>query len=365
MSVLAWILGILAIPTVAVLAWLGTVFVKEFRRSLREENATVAYELPAASAALGLLPQDQQNTKAAGPTPAVLTAAVAAAEAGDWKPAAALLQDTGKDWERRAVAVARLATAAAEDDTWLLAWESEHPDSPDAAVLRARSTVFLAWNIRGGKRARYTTGEQFDGFHRTLERSREENARAAALSPDDPIPYVGEIWTALGLGLPHAHMDRLWDRLTALAPHHYEAHFGALQYWCAKWRGSHEQARDFAAPAAASAPLGSLLTAFPLIAWFEHYHDGDTPQDAFRTTEVTALVDAALSDAAVAPADHPRLPEVRHLLAYFLTMQDRDEASVEQFRLVDGYVDALPWRYDPDPAKEYCRLRDITVANAT
>jgi hypothetical protein len=62
--------------------------------------------------------------------------------------------------------------------------------------------------------------------------------------------------------------------------------------------------------------------------------------------------------------DHPRLPEVRHLLAYFLTMQDRDEASVEQFRLVDGYVDALPWRYDPDPAKEYCRLRDITVANA-
>jgi hypothetical protein len=159
-------------------------------------------------------------------------------------------------------------------------------------------------------------------------------------------------------------MDRLWDRLTALAPHHYEAHFGALQYWCAKWRGSHEQARDFAARAAASAPLGSLLTAFPLIAWFEHYHDGDTPQDAFRTTEVTALVDAALSDAAAAPADHPRLPEVRHLLAYFLTMQDRDEASVEQFRLVDGYVDALPWRYDPDPAKEYCRLRDITVANA-
>ncbi|NBM20572.1 hypothetical protein GUY61_34570, partial [Streptomyces sp. GC420] len=178
-----------------------------------------------------------------------------------------------------------------------------------------------------------------------------------------PTPYITEIWAGLGLGYPHAEMDRLWDEITERAPHHYEAHFSALQYWCAKWRGSEDLAREFAERAAAKAPLGSLLTAMPLIAWWEHHGDEDG-QDHYRTPEVTALVDAALADAAAAPAGHPRLPELRHLLAFFLSMQDRDEAAVEQFRLVDGYVDALPWRYDPDPAAEYCRLRDITVVNA-
>ena len=41
-------------------------------------------------------------------------------------------------------------------------------------------------------------------------------------------------WVALGLGYPHAEMDRLWAEIIARAPHHYEAHFSALQYWCAK-----------------------------------------------------------------------------------------------------------------------------------
>ncbi|MFI5754037.1 hypothetical protein [Streptomyces sp. NPDC051569] len=55
---------------------------------------------------------------------------------------------------------------------------------------------------------------------------------------------------------------------------------------------------------------------------------------------------------------------MRHLLAYFLCMQDRDDAALEQFRLVDGYVRTIPWMWHADPAQRYCQLRDITVANA-
>ncbi len=193
--------------------------------------------------------------------------------------------------------------------------------------------------------------------------SREEHARAAALAPEgDPGPYVGEIWTAIGLGCPHADMDLLWKEITERAPYHYEAHFSALQYWCGKWRGSEELARAFAARAARNAPPGSLMTALPLIAHFEHDESDST--DADRTPEMHALVDAALADAAAADPDHPRLPEVRHLLAYYLSLQDRDEAAVEQFRLVDGHVGALPWRYRGDPAASYCELRDETEAAA-
>ncbi|WP_030856164.1 hypothetical protein [Streptomyces sp. NRRL S-37] len=62
------------------------------------------------------------------------------------------------------------------------------------------------------------------------------------------------------------------------------------------------------------------------------------------------MVDAAPADVAAAPSDHPGAASVRHLPAYFLTRQGRHEAALLQFRLVDGYVDALPWRYWEDPA---------------
>lgn len=371
MTILTWVLAILALPVVLFLIWLGWVFVKEFVRASRDGDADAPddgddsgpYVLPEAAGALGMLPRDRQDTDWAGPPPAALTDALTAAGAGDWRPAAALLAGTGRDWELRAFHAYALAEEAAVDDTWLTAWEAASPADPDAALVRARSTVNLAWRVRGGKRAASTSSEQFAAFHTTLGRSRDEIARAAELGPDDPTPYVAAIWTALGLSEPHSRMNALWDEITARAPHHYEAHFSALQYWCAKWRGSAELARDFAARAAATAPPGSLLTAFPLIAWYEHHSDGAEPAD-HATPELTARVNAALADVAAAPPGHPRLPEVRHLLAYFLTMQDRDEASAEQFRLVDGYVKALPWRYDGDPAKWYCHLRDITVTNA-
>lgn len=356
-------LWIVLTPIVLGLAAIGLYFLKAIVQGAVEGWREGSAEPVVDVTALGFLPPERLNTKLSAPDPAPLAAALAAARAGDWQPAAALFEATAaaRDWELRARHCERLADLAAEDDAWLLAWEAARPDDPGAALLRARSTVFLAWRVRGAKRAQYTTGEQFEGFRRILVRSREEHARAAALAPEgDPSPYIGELWTALGLGFPHADVDRLWELITERAPHHYEAHFSALQYWCAKWRGSERLARDFAARAAKDAPLGSLMTAFPLIAHFEH--DESDTTDADCTPEMYALVDAALADAAAADPDHPRLPEVRHLLAYYLSLQGRDEAAVEQYRLVDGHIGALPWRYRADPADLYCRLRDESVA---
>ncbi|MFD3519926.1 hypothetical protein [Streptomyces sp. NPDC058653] len=315
----------------------------------------------ARSIRLGLLPVAQLDKELAGPPEPELQAALMAARSGDWRPAAELFADTGTDWERRSMYAERLSDIGA-DESWLLAWEKARQDDPDAAVVRARATVALAWRMRGAQSASRTSREQADGFHRTLHRSRQDIARAAALNPHDPTPYITEIWTALGLGYPHADMDRLWAEVTARAPHHFEAHFSALQYWCAKWRGSDELAHAFAARAAANAPLGSLMSAFPLIAWFEAHLDTTVKASAYRSTELTSLVDAALADAAAAPADHPRLAELRHLLAYFLFRQGRYDAALEQFRLVDGYVNALPWTYHGE--QFYGAIRETTVRKA-
>ncbi|MFF0557015.1 hypothetical protein [Streptomyces sp. NPDC004266] len=358
MTVLLWIvLAPLALCAAAVALVFLIAIVRGLARDVRTDPG--AGESAARVAALGLLPAERQHTDLAGPRPPDLTVALAAARAGDWTPAAGLLDAAAeaRDWEGRAALCERLADLAAEEDGWLRAWEEARPADPGAALVRARGTVFLAWNVRGGQRDADTTPEQAEGFRRVLARSRAEHTRAVALAPaEDPSPYVGEIWTALGLGLPHEELRRLWHEVAVRAPHHYEAHFAALQYWCGKWCGSAELATAFAVRAAAGAPPGSLLAALPLVSHFEH--DTSDTTDADRTPEMYAAVDALLADVTAADPAHPRLPEARHLLAYYLWLQDRHTEALEQFRLVDGYVGALPWRYKTDPAEEFCRARD-------
>lgn len=315
---------------------------------------------------LGLLPESRQNTRRSAPEPE-LERATAAAARGRWEEAARLMAVTReqRDWARRShYADAFGSHRSAVRGGLLDVWEAAAgPDDPDLAVVRARATVSLAWHFRGGAWAKDTSREQFAGFHATLARAPQENARAVELNPDDPTPYVAEIWTALGLGYTHEDMRRLWKEITVRDPHHYGAHYAALQFWCRKWHGSEELAMSFAREAAASAPPGSLLTAMPLIAWYEH-RDSDAKAAHFRTPDVVGLVDAALVDVAAARPDHPDTADVRHLLAYFLTRQGRYDAALEQFLLVDGYVDALPWRYWTDPAAVYCGWRDRAVRGA-
>ncbi|WP_261675953.1 hypothetical protein [Streptomyces lusitanus] len=316
--------------------------------------------------ALGFLPQSAQNTLYSASDAELEQAARAAASRGSWEPAARLLARTReqRDWARRSHYANVLGThRAAQPGSWLDDWEkSAGPDDPDAALVRARATVSLAWHLRGGGWAKDTSREQVSGFIGTLTQAPRLNAHALKVNPDgDPSPYISEIWTALGLNHPHERMHRIWEEVTARDPHHFGAHSAALQYWCAKWHGSENLAASFAREAAAKAPAGRLLAALPLIAWYEH-RDSAAKGDDFREPYVFDMVDAALTDVSAAPPDHPDVPAVRHLLAYFLTRQNRCAEALQQFRLVDGYVNALPWRYYDDPAAVYCLWRDRAVA---
>ncbi|MFD7663841.1 hypothetical protein [Streptomyces sp. NPDC059788] len=317
----------------------------------------------AAAAGADLLPVERQDTLRSCPDPQ-WDAVSAALARGEWRTAARAVTAVGTDWERRCDLVDAIADEAAKDDTWLRAWEAERPDDPDAAVVRAAAQVALAWEIRGGGWAKDTTSEQFAGFHRLLTEAREAFARAEALAlPGDPTPYIEKIPLYMGLSAPHEAMLELWKEVTDRAPYHYAAHASALQYWCAKWRGSAETARDFAGQAAAAAPPGSLLTALRLVAWYEH-HDDEAPDEAYGWPEVMSMTDAALVDVGAARPDHPALASARHLLAYFLTRQGRYEVALEQFRAVDGYVNARPWCYYTKPAVVFCHFRSKALKGA-
>ncbi|MGW1069793.1 hypothetical protein ACWD4F_35450 [Streptomyces aureus] len=309
-----------------------------------------------------LLPLRWQNPRLAGPDAALRRACRAAAR-GHWEPAARLFEDAGQDWERRALYAERLGSLAAEKgDLWLKAWQEARPEDSDVALVMARTRVKYAWKLRSGAFARFTSDSQFEGFHRELVASRNDIDRASALGLDDPTPLVAEIWRALGLGYSHEEMESLWSDITARAPHHYEAHYSALQYWTAKWRGSHQLVQEFAAKAAADAPAGSLLAMMPLIAWFEN-HQSEPAAYPFHSSRARALVDAALADAAIADPAHPRLPEARHLLGYFLYRQGQYRVARDQFRHVDGFTHALPWRYSV-PWLRYRLVRTKTARKA-
>ncbi|WP_351235979.1 hypothetical protein [Streptomyces sp. NPDC002133] len=310
-----------------------------------------------------LLPLRLQRGKLAGPDPG-LRRALIAASVGVWKPAAELLAGTAQDWERRALYVDHLASLTGwMRGRWLRAWDAARPGDPDVALVKARARIHCAWKKRGAAYAKQTPAWRMRAFHRQLIASREEIAVAASLNPYDPTPYSAEIWTALGLGYPHDLMRELWAEVTARAPHHFEAHFNALQYWSAKWRGSNELARAFAQQASAGAPKGSLMAALPLFAWYEAYMSRSAVLPGPRSPEVRAMIDAALEDVDAA-GDHPRLPDVRHLLAYCLHKQGRHRAALEQFRRVDGYVDALPWHYSGYRRIYYRAIRTAAARGA-
>lgn len=275
------------------------------------------------------------------------------------------MEAAGEDWEERWQRVMALADLAAdEDDAWLLAWRTARPADPLAAVVGAQSAVRVAWNVRGDNSARQTTQEQFRLFHQllgTAQRAAHEAQRLA--DPADPLPYLAEQPVAMGLNYSHERYRTLWEEIVSRDPGMLSAHTNALQYWCQKWRGSHELALAFARESAAAGKPGGLLTLLPLIAYFEQetYEADIVTETWYKEPEVALAVDAALQDLAEADPGHSGVVWMRHMLAFCLFWQDRDAEAVEQFRHVDGYIGSMPWTYANDPRRRYAYARDWAV----
>ncbi|MFE6055043.1 hypothetical protein ACFQ6N_30190 [Kitasatospora sp. NPDC056446] len=290
-------------------------------------------------------------------------AALTAAKAGDWRPAAAFLAGEGTAdlrWRR----MYGLTDLAAEDDTWLRAWRAERPQDPTAALLHANALISVAWNIRSSARATEVSSEQFAGFHRVLGEAEEAFAEAVALAPaDDPNPWVARIPIAMGLGWSNDRFRQHWAELTERDPHHWGAHSRALQYWCAKWRGSHELMHGFIDGAVAAAPAGSLLAPMRLEAYFEQFARDREKTTAWQRPEVGAALDAALADLAATDPEHPRVVYTRGWLAYGLTRAGRPTEALEQFQALGRFIPP-PFTNFNDPRQSFIDLRVDAVQGA-
>ncbi|MFI1471953.1 hypothetical protein [Streptomyces wuyuanensis] len=313
-------------------------------------------------AAYGFVRQEDLDLRLPGPDHDLLDVLDLVQRTQDWRAASQLLAGTEKEGERRWQRVQAFAGAASLElqhqpgtgGSWLRAWRSESPKDAGGAAVHAEFLVQQAWRSSGG------TGS--DDFRIILEEARSVCGEAALLAPGDPVPYIVELAVARGLGYSHEQFDQLWAKVIDRAPAHMGAHLAALHYWCEKWHGSREEADHFATTSAARAPQGSLLSALPLFAVFEHLPEVNLVSGFYQSAVVTKAVEGALHAVHHASGNDPVLPHVRHLLIFFLVRSERWAEAMQQLVQVDGHVGALPWTHGSDPAGEYAVYRALAVA---
>ncbi|MGW2562494.1 hypothetical protein ACWCXB_25225 [Streptomyces sp. NPDC001514] len=312
-------------------------------------------------AAYGFVRQELLDLRLPGPDQDLLDVLDVVQRTQDWRAASQLLAGTPKEDEQRWQRVQAFAGAASLElqqqpgtgGSWLRTWRAESPKDAGGAAVHAEFLVQQAWR---------SSSAGADDFRIILEEARTVCGEAALLAPGDPVPYIVELAVARGLGYSHEEFDQVWAKVVDRTPTHMGAHLAALQYWCEKWHGSREEADHFATTAAARAPEGSLLSALPLFAVYEHLPEVNLVTGFYESAVVTRAVEGALYATQTAGADDPVLPHVRHLLVLFLVQMERWGEAMQQLVRVDGHVGALPWTQSGDPAAAYTVYRALAVA---
>lgn len=304
---------------------------------------------------------------------AVLREACTQARYGsDIGPAKKALAATRDDYDRRARYVRVLAESTAGGlgsridrttgrvDTaaaWTDRWASRAPADPDAQLVRARSLMARAWEVRGGDWAATVAPEQWAEFSRLLDLARQVNDLAMRLAPEDPTPWVNRLDLMIDESAPLDEFEEAWRELTKRDPWHQQGHVRRLVYHCRKWSGSHEAMFGFARSVAAAAPTGSPLLVLPVRAaaeWALWEQDrepeggtADEISERWRQDPVMQSdLDNALSRWFHQPATrHADWLNDANYLAYGLARTGRDAEAAPVFASIGRYMTGVPWSW--------------------
>ncbi|MFD0409228.1 hypothetical protein [Kitasatospora sp. NPDC127116] len=344
-----------------VLGMLALAAVLRFRRNKAGNWARTEFDAPT----YGMAPRDRLDPGRAGPPPPPhlrqeSLAIAEAAWAGDWRPAAAYVEAAGQDWDERWYRLDLLDSIADRNDSWLKTWRAAEPGNCDAATLEAGRMVQAAWTVRGSRDTHEVPEEAMLTFRAMLPAAVEAAKRAALLAPADPGPWVVMVTAARGAQYTPKQFEELWRGLVERAPFHYEGHWQAMQYWCAKWSGSDKKMLAFAKRALRKAPAGSPLPGLYLQALYELELRGalGTTLSGELGRDPVRKVAAAL--ARVRP-DHERLPHLRHLLAHYAGIAGLHRIALEQFRAIGPWCGSPPWTRTEDPALAFDLARGAAV----
>ena len=287
-------------------------------------------------------------------------------------PARQMVIGSRSDYDRRARYVRVMAESTAgglgsridrstgrvdTEAAWTDRWAARCPTDPDAQLVRARSLMERAWEVRGGGWASGVRPEQWAEFRRLLQLAGEANDRAMQLAPQDPTPWVNRLHLMIDRSASREDVEETWRELTRRDPWHRDGHQLMLTYLCRKWSGSHEQMFSFARSVAAAAPVGSPLHVLPVRAaaeWALWEQERESPRrTAAEIGELWRQDPVMQSDLDNALARWFRQPANRHadwlhdvnFLAYGLARSGRDADAAPVFASIGKYVTSIPWSW--------------------
>ena len=121
--------------------------------------------------------------------------------------------------------------------------------------------TFVAWQIRGGAYAKYTSSEQLAGFTQQLERAFGQLRHSFAAPAYQAEAAARLVRVAMGLSEPDLARQAL-KQATALVPDHLQAHLFYFNVLTPKWFGDEEQLEHFVTVEAAPALRPLLLAMY-------------------------------------------------------------------------------------------------------
>ncbi|UOE17846.1 hypothetical protein NI17_013220 [Thermobifida halotolerans] len=302
-----------------------------------------------------------------------LDAGVDAVEEGALNAGVTLLREARTDPELRALYVDALSEAAVGRSGQiraLLTSETDRQEAADILLWLGGTLISEAWKIRGAGAADTVGADRFKLFFATLTEAREPLLAAAEINPDDPVPWNGLQWFAIGMQLDRGEKDYIWQRVVERFPTLYPAHWGRLQMLSAKWGGSHEEMMEFARGSVESAPPGNPLTSMVALAHAERQL-GRMSELASRRRYVAAIrmnvtyysdqVKQELVEAArrwcAAPVEHPRDLQAHNLFAWSFKEAYEEDHARWHLHQVGDRAHRWPWGSGGDPAGEFAKAR--------
>ncbi|MEU3555976.1 hypothetical protein [Streptomyces fragilis] len=240
-------------------------------------------------------------------------------------------------------------------ETFLADAAARHPAAPLPRTLLAYRQVVIGWGIRSAARAQHVSRDQFRQFHDWLRRAEQQLIDVCAEQPGFPLAWYVRLITARGLELGQSEARRRYDRLAAVAPHHFAGQSQLLQQLCPKWGGSWELAHGFARECAAAAPNGSNCAVLVADAHIEHWLDLPSPEDQAYMRGVPVRDDLRFAaEVSVWHPDHrpdTRWTAAHNTFAMAFSVGGHLRDAARHFAVLGDRADPSSWKYLGDDAR--------------
>jgi hypothetical protein len=267
------------------------------------------------------------------------------ARRGDWRKLRDVLAaeaDAARRW-RYANIAAGLGDGVAE-------WVEAEPGAADAWLVAGIEAINRGAEVRGAAKADETPEERFDPFHECMQEAEAALRRAIELRPEDPLPRIPLLTTAMTLGAPLESRQALGEEALRHGPSLVSAHVALMTALTMKWGGSHELMFEAARRSAANAPPRSAVAAVLPLAHVErwlyilHWEKDETRwKSYFHQAEVRREVRDSHGRCAGAPEGSVRW--VANVFAFCFYLAEDARAARQEFEKAAGLYTGIPWDY--------------------